>query len=31
MPVDYGLLADIMTGCADGEERVYRKLRAEMK
>lgn len=31
IPMDYGLLADIMTGCADGEERVYRRLRAEMK
>ena len=31
MPMDYGLLADIMAGCADGEERVYRRLRAEMK
>lgn len=31
MPMDYGLLADIMAGCADGEERVYRRLQAEMK
>ena len=31
MPMDYGLLADIMAGCADGEERVYRRLRAEIR
>lgn len=31
MPMDYGLLADIVAGCADGEEKIYRCLRAEMK
>jgi hypothetical protein len=31
MPMDYGLLADIVAGCADGEEKIYRRLRAEMK
>ena len=31
MPMDYGLLADIVASCADGEEKVYRRLRAEMK
>lgn len=31
MPMDYALLADILLGCAAGEERVYRRLRAEMK
>jgi len=31
MSMDYGLLADILMHCADGEERIYRRLRAEMK
>lgn len=31
MPMDYGLLADILMGCAAGEEQIYRRLRAEMK
>ena len=31
MPMDYGLLADGMLRCADGEEKIYRRLRAEMK
>lgn len=31
MPMDYGQLADMLAGCADGEERIYRRLRAEVK
>ncbi|MGH8281134.1 MAG: BtrH N-terminal domain-containing protein [Gammaproteobacteria bacterium] len=31
MPMDYGLLADQLLQCANGEENIYRRLRAQVK